>query len=173
MEPKDTIITLRLFPYILFSDGKEKDQDELGNLVEESDELFEHIRFTPKVAGKLQARFDKKTWLKGSGYHWKWAPAQQSRYSDKIQQRSLVLYFQGTHHSNADRRSDDPTIPRFQIPFLSGIVGSRDRPKSLTAGSGYHSRLAGTLESCFIKVVFIDFIKRYRYQKLCVSKSRS
>ena len=101
MEPKDTIITLRLFPYILSSDGKEKDQDELGNLVEESDELFEHIRFTGEVGGKLQARFDKKTWLQGSGYHWKWAPAQQSRYSDKIQQRSLVLYFQGSHHSNA------------------------------------------------------------------------
>ena len=99
MEPKDTIITLRLFPYILFSDGKEKDQDELGNLVEESDELFDNIRFTPKVAGKLQARFNKKTWLKGSGHHWKWAH-EQSRYSDKIQQRSLVFYFQGWQHSS-------------------------------------------------------------------------
>jgi len=102
MEPKDTIITLRLFPYILFSCyGKEKEQDELGNLFEESDELFDHIRFTGEVAHKLYERFDKKTWIQGLGYHWKWAPAQQSRYSDKIQQRSLVLYFQGSHHSNA------------------------------------------------------------------------
>ena len=94
MEPKDTIITLRLFPYILSSE-----QDELGNLVEESDELFDHIRFTGEVAGKLQARFNKKTWLQGSGYHWKWAH-EQSRYSDKIQQRSLVFYFQGCQHSS-------------------------------------------------------------------------